>query len=438
MKKMTVFFNKTLESIAAILWKVLPEAPPAIIIRDIFGHIRVAWDKEGEEIKDYEAKLSKEWASLGKYGQYEGKKVFSREDFFDPDSIFKSPDILDYQIPETERRIKILDRQITEQEWTRLPSLEGNIPRLVFYGVKGGVGRSTAMAVLSYQLAKKGKNVLLIDFDLESPGLSGLMLPPDRMAEFGIADWFVEDAVGQGNEILPRMLSLCPLAQAEGVTGRINIAAASGMNEPAYIAKLSRVYADIPKKEGGVERFPERMIRLVKELENLEKPDVVLIDSRAGLHDLAAVSIVGLGTRTFLFAVNSEQSWQGYHLLFSHWQAYPLIATQIRDRLAVVDALFPETGQEENVNSFLERSYDLFSKTLYDEIAPGSDEISLDAFNFDMGDRDAPHYPLRIKWNARFQAFNANLLSEKIITAADIESAYGDFLSGVELAIKGE
>jgi hypothetical protein len=438
MKKKAVLFNDTLKEIAAILSKVLPSAHPAIIVRDIFGRIRIAWDKEGGEIKGYEEKLSKEWAALGKYGQYEGKKVLSREDFFDPDSIFKSLDILDYQIPETDLRIRIHDRQITEQEWTRLPSPEGKVPRLVFYGVKGGVGRSTALAVLAYQLAKKGKNVLLVDFDLESPGLSGLMLPSDRMAEFGIVDWFVEDAVGQGNEILPRMLSICPLSQAEGVTGRINIAAAAGMDEPAYIAKLSRVYADIPRKEGGVERFPERMTRLVKDLEKLEKPDIVLIDSRAGLHDLAAVSIVGLGTRTFLFAVNSEQTWQGYRLLFSHWQSYPMIATKIRDRLAVVDALFPETGQEENVNSFLERSYDLFSKTLYDEIAPGSDEISLNAFNFDMGDRDAPHYPLRIKWNARFQAFNEKLLSEKIIAAADIESAYGDFLSGVELAIEGE
>jgi len=438
MKKKTVFFNETLDAIAAILLKVLPGAPPSIIVRDIFGRIRVAWDKESAEIKGYEEKLSKEWSALGKYGQYEGKKALSREDFFDPDSIFKSLEILDYQAPGAEQRIRIYDRQITEQEWTRLPSPEGAIPRLVFYGVKGGVGRSTAVAVLAYQLAKKGKNVLLIDFDLESPGLSGLMLPPERMAEFGIVDWFVEDAVGQGNEILPRMLSICPLSQAEGVTGRINVAASSGMNEVAYIAKLSRVYADIPRKEGGVEHFPERMTRLVKELEAHERPDIILIDSRAGLHDLAAVSIVGLGTRTFLFAVNSEQTWQAYRLLFSHWQSYPLIAIQIRDRLAVVDSLFPETGQEENVNSFLERSYDLFSKALYDEIAPGSDEISLNAFNFDMGDRDAPHYPLRIKWNARFQAFNAKLLSEGIITQADIESAYGDFLSGVELAIEGE
>jgi hypothetical protein len=55
-----------------------------------------------------------------------------------------------------------------------------------------------------------------------------------------------------------------------------------------------------------------------------------------------------------------------------------------------------------------------------------------------MRDKESPHYPLRIKWNARFQEFNVNLISEKIVTSADIEAVYGDFLSGVELFIEGE
>jgi hypothetical protein len=316
--------------------------------------------------------------------------------------------------------------------------LDTAVPRLVFYGIKGGVGRSTGIAMLAYHLSRKGANVLLVDFDLESPGMSGIMLPPDRVAEFGIVDWFVEDAVGQGSEVLPRMISICPLSQAEGVTGRIRVAAASAADDPSYLAKLSRVYADIPRKEGGIERFPERMVRLVKALEYQEKPDVILIDSRAGLHDLAAVSIVGIATKAFLFAVDSAQTWQGYRLLFSHWQFYPGIARKIRERLAIVDALFPEVNQEARANSFLEHSYDLFSSTIYDEIAPGSDRIGPDVFNFDMGDREAPHYPLRVKWNARFQEFSVGLLSQGILAPADIDSAYGDFLARIESLIEVE
>ena len=41
-----------------------------------------------------------------------------------------------------------------------------------FYSFKGGVGRSMAAANVAYKLASWGRDVLLIDADLESPGLS--------------------------------------------------------------------------------------------------------------------------------------------------------------------------------------------------------------------------------------------------------------------------
>ena len=40
-----------------------------------------------------------------------------------------------------------------------------------FYSYKGGVGRSMAMANVADILARRGLRVLMIDFDLEAPGL---------------------------------------------------------------------------------------------------------------------------------------------------------------------------------------------------------------------------------------------------------------------------
>lgn len=57
------------------------------------------------------------------------------------------------------------------------------------------------------------------------------------------------------------------------------------------------------------------MQRLVQALEVRERPDIVLIDSRAGLHDLAAISIAALADLALLFATDSEQHWQGYRPL---------------------------------------------------------------------------------------------------------------------------
>ena len=40
-----------------------------------------------------------------------------------------------------------------------------------FYSYKGGVGRTMAMANVAVLLARQGKKVLLMDWDLEAPGL---------------------------------------------------------------------------------------------------------------------------------------------------------------------------------------------------------------------------------------------------------------------------
>jgi cellulose biosynthesis protein BcsQ len=48
-----------------------------------------------------------------------------------------------------------------------------------FYSYKGGVGRSMALSVVADSLARDGLRVLMIDFDLEAPGLEQYF-PVDR------------------------------------------------------------------------------------------------------------------------------------------------------------------------------------------------------------------------------------------------------------------
>ena len=326
MNKKTVFFNDAPRIIAKIIADAkLPSDVAPIIIRDIQGRLRVALDSAKSIDPKIALQLAASMKELGAFAGPSERSVLLRKDFFDPDSIFMNKDVLDVYLPDLEKPIRVLDRQITGQDWLHPENrgtAQGKPPRLVFFGLKGGVGRSTALTMLAHQLARSGKRVLLIDLDLESPGLSGLLLPPDRLADFGLVDWFVEDAVGQGEVVLGRMVSVSPLS--EHTQGEIRVAAAMGIEEHFYLAKLSRVYADKPE-HGRIERFSQRVHRLVNLLEAQEKPDVVLIDSRAGLHDLAAVSIVGLATFAFLFTTDTAQAWQGYRLLFSHWQAHPTV-----------------------------------------------------------------------------------------------------------------
>ena len=51
-----------------------------------------------------------------------------------------------------------------------------NFPYIVtFYSFKGGVGRSLALINVAFGLIKRGRNVLVLDMDLEAPGISGFL-----------------------------------------------------------------------------------------------------------------------------------------------------------------------------------------------------------------------------------------------------------------------
>ena len=431
----------------------LPKDWPVGVVRDVYGRVRFAIDCEANQ---YPAaareRLESALARLGAYAT-KGEVIF-RDDLSNPDAIFKGPDWHLTTVPagfddedqaKPDLAVSVLDRQIMGQDWLNPIAAPAAHPhRIVFYGVKGGVGRSTALAMVAYGLAREGKRVLLLDFDLESPGLSGLLLPSDRVAEFGLVDWFVEDAVGQGDSVLRNMVSDSPLGDT--TTGAIRVASAMGQGESAYLSKLARVYADVPGREGrpGLQRFATRMQCVVQLLEAQEKPDVVLIDSRAGLHDVAAISITSLADTALLFATDSAQNWLGYEQLFAHWQHRPEVCAQVRDRLAIVQALAPKNDREGRSKAFLNHAYELFSSTLYDDIAPSKlpagqlSMQSIDLYNPAMEDEAAPHFPIRVDWDEVFQEFDPKLRPEQGgVREAEIDAKFGALISWVKSRVSG-
>lgn len=56
-----------------------------------------------------------------------------------------------------------------------------------FYSYKGGVGRSMALMNVAYTLAGRGRQVLMVDMDLEAPGVSGFLHRSNELAEPGSA-----------------------------------------------------------------------------------------------------------------------------------------------------------------------------------------------------------------------------------------------------------
>ena len=293
--------------------------------------------------------------------------------------------------------VLFVDRLLGEANWGNIQPEKTDMHRIIFYSIKGGVGRSTALAVTAWALAESGRRVLVLDMDLESPGISSSLLPTEKAPMYGIVDWLVEDLLDNGNTVFPHIFSSSDLSR----NGEVIVVPAYGRNPGEYISKIGRVWMPKIKNEKR-EFWYNRLERLLLGLEAQHKPDVVLIDSRAGIDEISSACITSMGAKTILlFSIDSDQTWDGYKILFEHWRKTGVVE-KIRDRLQVVGALIPESGQKEYIGDLCEHSWDLFTDQLYDKVAP--DKANDDYFSFDKNDADGPHYPRCIFWNRGFQS----------------------------------
>jgi hypothetical protein len=418
-------FTQALEIVREWVIKHRANLPDAtIVLRDLRGRFRLILPEESQPVSpQLYAACHALHAELGAYSPGEKSLLVTDHEFIDAASLVKSADLRPL-FPDQPDNLKLLDREPQNGDWLRPAELIPGVNAVTFFGLKGGVGRSTALILVALRLAQQGRKVLAVDLDLESPGLTSILLPQDRLPPSGLIDWFVESAVGQADTDLAKaMLAPSPLAQ--DTSGAVLVAPAFGRGESDYLAKLARAYLDQP----GPER-PKDFALLLREgltaLATESGADVLLLDSRAGLHDIAASAVVRLGAQALLFATDAAQTWRAYRLLFDHWKSFPSLLPGFRDKLKMVDALIPETERAAHAESFLQNAYQLFSETIYETAGPGETP----EFNFDLADPDAPHSPLPIRWSRIFQGFDP-LTNETQIEAAEVEAAYGNFLNGV-------
>jgi len=198
--------------------------------------------------------------------------------------------------------------------------------------------------------------------------------------------------------------------------------------------------------DGTRESWSVRLGRLLLALETQIEPDVVLIDSRSGIDDVASACITDMGANLILlFALEGGQTWSGYRLLFEQWQRAQ-VAEEIRERLKVVGAIVPELDRSNYLQGLRDNAYDVFAGTLYDEIAPLDPELVgfrpegdgkwrvnglVDGWNFDAADEGAPHYPWAVNWHRSFAGLRSLQGRLSVIDAQEVDHIFGPLLSGL-------
>ncbi len=326
------------------------------------------------------------------------------------------------------RSVRLVDRRVVGVDWQESPAPEASgAARFVFGSLKGGVGRSTALSVVAVVQAQKARNVLVVDLDLEAPGIGSMLLSEDRRPRYGALDFLVESSLGDAGALdLDEFVGTSALAPGAGLVDVVPVAGTRSEEAPHnYLAKLSRAMTESVLSAGGRMSVREKAREMIDRMAGRRPYDLVLIDARAGMAELAAGPLLGLGATTvFLFGTAQPQTLEAYRYLFAHLSTLRERAPDLPwQALKMVHA--KASLSEDEHATFTEQLSELFSEFLYDE------QDGLEGFNFDIDDRTGPHYPIPIPLDTHFHNWDP-IRHTGELTQAYYGATFGALLNEIE------
>jgi MinD-like ATPase involved in chromosome partitioning or flagellar assembly len=197
---------------------------------------------------------------------------------------------------------------------------------VTFYSYKGGVGRTLALANVAWAAALDGKKVVIIDFDLEAPGISSILPFQETMRQFyndcnqskkkgGLFELILYYQRHQIIPAIPKFFS-CQTIKHERFkdNGCISIIPA-GKEDLKYRKMLqsfnwSEFYEN--KKMDGRNFFLKFRDTIMNQF---EQPDLVFIDSRTGLTNIGGICTILLPDILVVLTGMNDQHLTGTKLI---------------------------------------------------------------------------------------------------------------------------
>lgn len=366
------------------------------IIRDVYGAIRLylehddTFKPQQTDITTLENVLSQ------KLGSYYGKDIWlpqGEQDAYKP--LIKI--IIEQRVPaEWDNdtvlpRWYVLERHVAKKAWTNKDSGsppweqkyvdQGSKPAIVtFFSFKGGAGRTTGLVACAITLARRGHRIAIVDLDLEAPGLSTIFFP-DTVENPGVIDYLLEKKIQQRNWPLKTDILSINEQALLGDNGETMRLVSAGTVDDNYLEKLARLdFQNLVDDE-----LPKTLRGLLNELASASRPlDFILLDARAGFHDIGGLAIADLSHGAVIFGTQSRQSWAGITHVIRRL-ARPLAKEQLP--VLLVHAMAPalrETGRVEELKAFADKAYQIFQQNYYydTDVVPN------------INDSDAPFTPI--------------------------------------------
>jgi cellulose biosynthesis protein BcsQ len=234
-----------------------------------------------------------------------------------------------------------------------------------FYSFKGGVGRTMALVNIGVELSRIGKSVLLVDFDLEAPGLTTYMrdLSPDPLTDRrGMIDWLTA-VTRPANEVnwhdFVSTVSIASGTQLDVFT--------SGQWDSDYNSRvLDFDWVKFFESGGG---------DILETLRSqwLDEYDFVLIDSRTGITETAGVCTVHLPDVIVPVFTANQQSVDGVQDIILRAQKSRMQLANPRGRALVLP--LPSRFDDRTESELSREWMEVFAERLghfYDDWLPNS------------------------------------------------------------------
>jgi MinD-like ATPase involved in chromosome partitioning or flagellar assembly len=397
-----------------ILTLLVPKLDSVTIIRDVQGKIRLFL----EPLQDNFIEES-DTAALGvllaeKLGNYYGKDIWIPKRNNDAygtliDIVKNDRSRADWDEQSTPPRWYVLERHIAKQAWTENSSgqppwpervvYDGHRPAIVsFFSFKGGGGRTSALVATALTLARNGHRVAIVDLDLEAPGLATMFLP-DIASNSGVIDYLLEKPI-QKNAWRLRTIPISDQILL-GEEGQVIHLFPAGTVDKNYLEKLARLdFQNLVNSD-----LQNTMKEMLTELEASIRPlDFILMDARAGFHDIGGLAIANLSHGVVIFGTQSRQSWAGLTHVIHH-----LAKPEIDDRLPLIlaHAMAPAmgiSGRGQELADFREQAYLVFRENYYSE----SEDVP------NSNDESAPFLPIVIPYQESLRGDISLFLNETV------------------------
>ena len=222
---------------------------------------------------------------------------------------------------------------------------------VTFYSFKGGVGRTLALANIGLELARKGRQVLLIDFDLESPGIDTFEIFRPRESHPGVVEYV---SSFMSTKTAPDVKDYIYEALGVGQKGGRLWVMPAGKGDEEYSQKLSRIsWQRLYDELDGFLMFEDVKAQWKKYFE----PDYVLIDSRTGHTDIEGICTRQLPDAVVILFFPNEQNLAGLKTTVSSIRSEDELRKEIPIKLHYVMSNVPDLDDEEEILSGLQRRF---------------------------------------------------------------------------------